>query len=579
MICSLLPFRNLQNVRLVNKLFASLGAEFLLPSVYFDFTARSIYGLREVSLHPFFSLHVKSLYYDADDPDRDKDEAYWLRRLSTELPGASQQSTCFSTYSHGNSDETLAKDHWFFAPRRLHSKDRSDEVWKEIWEVLESGFLEQEKAEAWELKNTEIIRAISRLPRLSEFHLSINNGLSYAKRPHLWPRLHIWALLPESHRKKRLPPPSFCGLQSLMVGFFLRQDRDSSLLFDEVVDSPDGLTKAGTKFANLETLRIGFVNCFLFTVLHFRLSNKISSAVKHLTRLKIVLSMEDLEDFRHEETQIERYQSLKEINCQNLKRLAEAESLVELDIGFSEYNNGWMSVCLSRVLGDGIWKSLKAIALSGFRADPSYMLDLFRGHHETLTRIFIEDIVLEKPNSKDVWAAFLLSLRYIKQWQDLSCYGMLDHDLSRDKRGDLGFEVNTRKQAKLGKNGRCGKAWPLQISIRSFALRLEWRNPFVHWDRKKCRFAYLRESNLDALEFEGYLTDVEFSPLQSREASPDVLEQQVVGEESRLRKKPKRLPEKSRVRPITTAAFQLFERVDNTSFQRSYAYFGPRGYT
>src|SRR2546421_6711666 len=68
---------DLKNIRLTCKSFGDIGAETLLPAIHVVFTKQSFERLRDVSLHPIFSLHVNEIVYEADRLDHYDDQEEW----------------------------------------------------------------------------------------------------------------------------------------------------------------------------------------------------------------------------------------------------------------------------------------------------------------------------------------------------------------------------------------------------------------------------------------------------------------------------------------------------------------------
>ncbi|KAI0487462.1 hypothetical protein F4859DRAFT_465072 [Xylaria cf. heliscus] len=71
-VCSLLVVDDILNFRLVNKLFADIGATYMLPEVTFYMHQEEFDRLEAISLHPIFSKHVSSLTYFAETFDSPK---------------------------------------------------------------------------------------------------------------------------------------------------------------------------------------------------------------------------------------------------------------------------------------------------------------------------------------------------------------------------------------------------------------------------------------------------------------------------------------------------------------------------
>ncbi|KAI3320773.1 hypothetical protein HD806DRAFT_504929 [Xylariaceae sp. AK1471] len=68
-VCSLLNVDDILRFRLVNKLFADIGAAYMLPEVTFYMHQEELARLKEISLHPTLSKHVHSLTYFAQTFD------------------------------------------------------------------------------------------------------------------------------------------------------------------------------------------------------------------------------------------------------------------------------------------------------------------------------------------------------------------------------------------------------------------------------------------------------------------------------------------------------------------------------
>ncbi|KAI0388476.1 hypothetical protein F5Y17DRAFT_206145 [Xylariaceae sp. FL0594] len=65
-ICSFLSVDDILSFRLVSKLYADVGAAYMLPEVTFHMHHQELERLRQISLHPVLSKHVRSLMYSAE---------------------------------------------------------------------------------------------------------------------------------------------------------------------------------------------------------------------------------------------------------------------------------------------------------------------------------------------------------------------------------------------------------------------------------------------------------------------------------------------------------------------------------
>jgi F-box-like len=75
---------DLKNIGFTCKTFGDVAAETLLPAIHVVFTKHSFERLRDVSLHPIFSLYVNEIIYEADRLDHYEDREEWERRIIDE---------------------------------------------------------------------------------------------------------------------------------------------------------------------------------------------------------------------------------------------------------------------------------------------------------------------------------------------------------------------------------------------------------------------------------------------------------------------------------------------------------------
>lgn len=72
---------DIKQLRLVNKSFSIIGAEYLLPDIYLTFQSQSFGRLKDISEHPIISQYVQRLHYEPDNFGEDQmSYSAWLKR-------------------------------------------------------------------------------------------------------------------------------------------------------------------------------------------------------------------------------------------------------------------------------------------------------------------------------------------------------------------------------------------------------------------------------------------------------------------------------------------------------------------
>ena len=473
MVCSFLPTKALQELRLVSKIFAELGAEFLIPEVHLVFTTGSIKRLKDISIHTVYSQHVRSLLYEADRLNYYENERQWLNHVHDYFWGACGPPPLpLGNDPASREAQRVTRNRWITGPKHSYSKQQLDEGWKKFQAL----FLEQEVTATHEM---DISAAVARFPKLHEVRISIEGKIS--KQSEYLKKSFTGGLVGPTgpYRMKDLQPPGFNALRSVLLGF-TSTERHSLTDWDAQGTALLGSTTTTMRMASLTTLHLGSVNPFLFTALYSNFSGKtVHERFKSLRDVKIVINMRDYGDYA---VTTESQESINVFGHGHLLRfLTEATNLKRMSITCARDCSDWIEIGLACVLGNNTWELLEEITLSGFKTDHVYFLDFLQRHQQTLECISLKNFAFTASDDNNLWAQILLDIRNMKQWRDVTFYGHLFRFLPNDSEGtsrDGYFFAGFREPSLTDANTLL-----FQALIRSFALRKERWNPFVHFWR------------------------------------------------------------------------------------------------
>ncbi|KAI1181317.1 hypothetical protein F4777DRAFT_12509 [Nemania sp. FL0916] len=228
-VCSLLSIDDVLNFRLVNKLFADVGAAYMLPEVTFFMHREELDRLEAISLHPIFSKHVCSLVYFAET----------LGSPKVTWPEFVRQYK-----------RQMRLNHSLMMKKRELAAHQLNPAYKEYCDAVD----EQDRYIAEERDLNLLKQVLPRFPRLEGLTMSAGNFyslgrcLSPRKKPYadfLRDDIHVSGLHPEGKRPLDAlllaNAHSPCALRTLRAGslhwrFFKRPERDLRPLFSPLAN-------------------------------------------------------------------------------------------------------------------------------------------------------------------------------------------------------------------------------------------------------------------------------------------------------------------------------------------------------
>jgi len=354
-ICSLLNIDDILSFRLVNKLYADIGAAYMLPEVTFYMHHQELDRLREISLHPVFSKHVRSLTYFAqtfDSPTiswrqfvRDhKRDLRWNSKLKKLNLSPSQ---------------LLAEYHKY-----VDAVAKQDAIVSENYDIA------------------VLNEVLPRFPRLEAMTMSAGN-LFYEGR----------------YRTRRKSPlhEFSCGIACLNTMHPEGKRPLEALL----------LTNANAKCA-LTTLRAGSLHWRFFKRSDQELM-RMFKPLANLTCIELNISVDPADNRIHEGNSLAKCQRIlsKGAVRKILKSMPQLRCLcVEvLNLECDEQEKGaW----LRDIVEPGFrWPHLTELVLGGFVAHRSNLMDVLMLHKDTLRRLCLRDVTLESTS----WRRLLPDIR------------------------------------------------------------------------------------------------------------------------------------------------------------------------
>ena len=415
-ICSLLSTSDLKSVRLTRKALADIGAEFLLPEVHLVYKRHSIVRLKKISLHPIFSQHVKSLFYEGDRLDyyvnrwyweEDGVEKSWRARMPERPPqGAPEVDTeAFRTQ--------LRK--WMGSPKHSYTKPEL----KNGWLKYEALYKEQDKIQDRLMDHREISRAIMRFSKLDTLRLSINHGLCKAT-PYLIKSYEGALVMPAGEfYLKPHEAPGYRQFQSLMMGAATPERRDIKALKKRGISLPDTLDER-KKVTELRVLHAASVSWFIFHAVSDSVLAEQHRCLTHLQDLKLLLNT-GKENIREGEELDKCAEALREKGKMR-KWLTACRNLEKLHIEFNLMNSRHQATELRHIVGKYTWVNLREVTFGKFFAREDNLLNFFERHKSTLQCLTVNGLTIEGTGS---WARVLKGIRDVIQWKKASVHGEL----------------------------------------------------------------------------------------------------------------------------------------------------------
>ncbi|KAK5633930.1 hypothetical protein RRF57_009644 [Xylaria bambusicola] len=354
-VCSFLDVENILNFRLVGRLFADIGAAYMLPDVSFNLHREDLNRLSAISLHPVLSKHVRSLTYFAEIIDLPK--ASWIEFVQNHQ----------------------GRMRWNGMLRRQNNKTPSQltSEYKRYSEAIDEqeNLIEGE----WDLRVLEEV--LPRFPNLKTLHMS-------ATEP-FYERCN--------HGQMKRPLSEF--LQKGYVGSAHPEGkRTLDTLLRANAHAPCAIT----------TLQITMVHWKFFKRSERELS-RLFKPLANLTSIMLSISIESLDERMYDGLSLGKCQrvfakgSLRKI----LRRMPQLR-LLHLEMRNSICEQPERGVQLHDIIEPGFhWPDLEEIALHGVAGDRVEFMDLFSRHKNKLRKLRLSDVTLTSTS----WRKLLPDIR------------------------------------------------------------------------------------------------------------------------------------------------------------------------
>ncbi|KAI0147523.1 hypothetical protein GGR57DRAFT_476754 [Xylariaceae sp. FL1272] len=386
-IVSCLDIDALQNVRLVNRRFADMGASYMLPEVTFCMHSDELARLQAISLHPVFSKHVRSLTYFAHALD--SPQVSWrefLRDYKLEL-------------------------RWNSRLKKLnyHPNQLLAEYNKYCDAAAKQDLIMNSEADIALLNDV-----LPRFPKLESMTMS-SGGRFYEGTHHITKRHKALDDILRGSTFHSLNPEGSRPLEALLVA------------------------NAEAKCA-LKSFRAGFLHWKFFKRPEWVL-RRMFTPLANLTSIEISISLDSGEE---ETDRFHEHDSL--IKCQrvmakgSLRHILKSMPLLQticvefLDMDVDELTKG---AALADIMEPGFhWPQLHELALGGLSCDRKELMDCLMLHKDTLQVLCLRDMALKSTS----WCELLPDIRKKMNLADACICGVLYGYRETDEFDDAALE-------------------------------------------------------------------------------------------------------------------------------------------
>jgi hypothetical protein len=408
MVCGHLQYWDVPAFRLINRDCASVGLEYLVPSVEIhlhrnSFKAHSFSRLRDISSHPVMSKNVRKLYYDFHAVDSPmKDFASWKAGAIGALkdPNASRlNSQMFENI-----------------PVRTRREFELCYSWYQII-MREQAYYLDENMDFHVLRHA--------IPNLTNLKKIIINTYDQLYRSDLYDRIGPWHYTLGEFPHNEIKPPGVRQLDSLL------------------------LAVASSKI-KLRKLRAGLLSWSWFcSPLFVSQRDQITRACESLTSLHLVMSC--LGDQHHGEQAPECYQFLSKSGAIR-SFLAKLRHLESLKLKFDR-TNIWggrrFPARLSHLIEDGfVWPKLKKLELGGFQTSEPRLFRLLEAHASTL-RVFGLQVEVQL-DAGGSWYSLLHGMKSMLKLEETRIHGTLETRPSVNNFGEHWHVSDRQYEYRLG---------------------------------------------------------------------------------------------------------------------------------
>ncbi|KAI0201779.1 hypothetical protein F4808DRAFT_423761 [Astrocystis sublimbata] len=354
-VCSLLDdVDDILNFRLVSKLFADIGATYMLPEVTLYMHQDEFDRLRAISLHPIFAKHVSSLTYFAATLDSPK--VSW-REFVRDHKGRMKWSGRLRKLN--------------LSPAQLMGEYKK---YCDAVEIQDELMLEQ--------KDVDVLKEVlPRFPKLETLTMSAGN--------------YYYEGRPEKERKKPFDDVLRSGFPS---GIHPEGKRPLESLLVANAHSPCALTE----------LRAGSLHWRFFKRSERELAHMFRP-LANLTTIELTISVDPADERINEGNSLRKCQRLlaKGAIRQILKSMPQLECLFfeVLNLECDQLERG---ACLKDVIEPGFhWPNLTELVLGGIVGDREDFMRVLIRHKDKLQKLCLRDVTLENTS----WRKFLPDIR------------------------------------------------------------------------------------------------------------------------------------------------------------------------
>ncbi|MCJ1402538.1 hypothetical protein MMC11_005758 [Xylographa trunciseda] len=420
-----LPVRDVKRLRLTCTKPALIGTEYLsLSEVHLIYTWNSFTRLREISLHPFFRRHVKSIYYEGDRLCFLDSLDAW-RSYVTYVEDTLVASKPKDPASQGSQSKFVA------AWRSDRKLSYTDQEMKAGWENYQACYKEQKHIEDSQMDFREIVGAISRFPRLETVKLSIGHRNSCPSN-YLKQSFAKTLIIPkEQFAIFRHERPGLRQYVSLMMGL-ITPDRISthSLGLSTIGLRPVlGLTEHS---ADLRVLHLDAISWHVLRAADPFVCS-LTRAIRRLQNLRLVLKLEP------ETTDIEAEKCRENLESGSLFcLLTSATDLESLHFGFDTLYSDQQPARLADIFGKQRWGSLREVALGQIQTTEDDLLAFLKRHKATLKVILIQNMRLEYSVA---WIETLRKIKNIAQWDSALVCGKLYYGQQNTSEDNFQYDI------------------------------------------------------------------------------------------------------------------------------------------
>ena len=369
---------DIKRLRLVNKEFSVIGAEFLLPVIHLTFQTESFERLRTISQHPFYSQRVTHLQYEPDAFGKVyRNEEDWTKGV------LDFKSSCDSEHRIKLQAKRESGAEFGYERNAAHCELR--EFFNAYRAVNHDQIRIRDQLDAY--NSSLIAQAIARLPNLVEVTLSFESAI--ITQPNAFRRAYKGVLFP--------PTGDHCHIY--LYGVM------------QLYSVLSGVASAGIR---LKTLNCGKIDWRLLQTDGNKIT-VIKRAIKHLETLHVM--------FYAGAGYFEEYALDSEIGeCGTFlvdygmcEFLSAAQDLKTLNL-YIDRSGG---VELEYLVGNTTWTSLRVLELDCIIAAQETLIHLLQRHGGTLKELGLHNLVLITGG----WPSAISAIRNVVKLKDFRAVG------------------------------------------------------------------------------------------------------------------------------------------------------------